>query len=154
MVKITLIQFLDKFEVKIFNQHWGTVKLKYFQNILKFKIKPSIFGYFENICKKMFLSQILHLSAEKPWILCMKSFIKFYSMRKIFSSIYIKRFIFTNIKGEKEKFLANNFFFVFSISWSNFVQILWFWTFFNSQYDGLLKNVQDDIIWVIFDWVI
>ena len=44
-------------------------------------------------------------------------------------------------------------FFVFAISRSNFVQILWSWTIFNSQYDGLFKNVQDDIIWLIFDWV-
>ena len=54
MAKITLIQFLDNFEAKIFNQHWGAVKLKYFQNILKFNIKPKIFGYFENILKNLF----------------------------------------------------------------------------------------------------
>ena len=42
IAKITLIQFLDNFEAKIFNQHWGAVKLKYFQNILKFNIKEEV----------------------------------------------------------------------------------------------------------------
>ena len=66
IAKITLIQFLDNFEAKIFNQHWGAVKLKYFQNILKFNIKPKIFGYFENILKKFICSQILLGSAYDP----------------------------------------------------------------------------------------
>ena len=45
-------------------------------------------------------------------------------------------------------------FFILAISRSNFAQIQWSWTFFNSQDDELFKNVQDFWIWVKFDRVI
>ena len=45
-------------------------------------------------------------------------------------------------------------FFILAISRSNFAQIQWSWTFFNSQDDELFKNVQDFRIWVKFDRVI
>ena len=45
-------------------------------------------------------------------------------------------------------------FFILAISRSNFAQIQWSWTFFNSQDDELFKNVQDFRIWVKFDQVI
>ena len=79
MAKITLIQFLDNFEAKIFNQHWGAVKLKYFQNILKFKIEPKIFDILKIFSKNFICSQILHGSAYNlryyAWKVS-KSFIK------------------------------------------------------------------------------
>ena len=45
-------------------------------------------------------------------------------------------------------------YFILVISRSNFAQIQWSWTFFNSQDDELFKNVQDFRIWVKFDRVI
>ena len=42
-------------------------------------------------------------------------------------------------------------FLILAISRSNFAQIKWSWTFFNSQDDELFKNVQDFRIWVKFD---
>ena len=45
-------------------------------------------------------------------------------------------------------------YFILAISRSNFAQIQWSWTFFNSQDDELFKNVQDFRIWVKFDQVI
>ena len=44
-------------------------------------------------------------------------------------------------------------FFILAISRSNFAQIQWSWTFFNSQDNELFKNVQDFRIWVKFDRV-
>ena len=45
-------------------------------------------------------------------------------------------------------------YFILAISRSNFAQIQWSLTFFNSQDDELFKNVQDFRIWVKFDRVI
>ena len=47
-------------------------------------------------------------------------------------------------------FLSVITFFILAISRSNFTQIQWFWTFFNSQDDELFKNVKDFRIWVKF----
>ena len=45
-------------------------------------------------------------------------------------------------------------FFILAISRSNFAQIQWSWTFFNSQYNELFKNVGVFKIWEEFDRVI
>ena len=50
-------------------------------------------------------------------------------------------------------FLENVLYFVLAISGSNFAQILWSWTFFNSQDEGLFKNVHIFKNWVKFDQV-
>ena len=47
----------------------------------------------------------------------------------------------------------NILYFVLAISRSNFAQIQWSWTFFNSQDKGLFKNVQKFKNWVKFDQV-
>ena len=45
-------------------------------------------------------------------------------------------------------------YFILAISRSNFAQIQWSCTFFNSKDDELFKNVKDFRIWVKFDQVI
>ena len=54
------------------------------------------------------------------------------------------------LKGETKKTYQS----FFTITRSNFTQILSSWTFLNSSSSWLLKNVQDHWIWAKLDWVI